>query len=236
MANRIDFSGAFDASSSGAGGAPVMPFGHLSASDFVQKLNRDLNPSDALFCRANSNAIRWTPGERLDHLFEQACARFGKLPAVVADNLVICYRSLDNRANQIARYLIERGVRAGDRVGLLFDKSVETYAALLAVLKVNAAYVPLDPGLPVDRIRFILGDANIRTIVSTSDFAEKFSGFDLRLVFLDTEKKAIEAKPHKRLTAGEVEPSADQTCYIIYTSGTTGNPKGVIIEHPSICN
>jgi non-ribosomal peptide synthetase-like protein len=236
MANRIEFSGAFDASSSGAGGAQIVPFRHLAAPDFVQNLERQLAAYDALFCRAYSNAIRWTPGERLDHLFEQTCTRFGKLPAVVADNLVICYRSLDNRANQIARHLIERGVRPGDRVGLLFDKSVETYAALLAVLKANAAYVPLDPGLPVERIRFILGDANIKTIVSTSDFAEKLSGFDVRPVFLDTEKPAIEQKSHKRLTAGEVEPPADQTCYIIYTSGTTGNPKGVVIEHPSICN
>lgn len=236
MANRIEFSGVFDAASSGAGGAQVVPFGHLAAPGFAQSLERQLAAYDILSCRGYSDAIRWTPGERLDHLFEQACARFGRLPAVVADSLVICYRSLDNRANQIARHLIERGVRPGDRVGLLFDKSVETYAALLAVLKANAAYVPLDPGLPVDRIRFILGDADIRTIVSTSDFAEKLAGLKVRSIFLDAERQAVEAKPHGRLGAGEVAPPTDQTCYIIYTSGTTGNPKGVVIEHPSICN
>jgi non-ribosomal peptide synthetase-like protein len=240
MANRIEFSGAFDPSSNGACGGNVLPFGNLAAPGFAHSLERKLatsaSSSDVLTCRDYSNAIRWAPGERLNHLFEQACTQFAKLPAFVADSLVICYRSLDNRANQIARHLIARGVRPGDRVGLMFDKSVETYAVMLAVLKANAAYVPLDPGLPVDRIRFILGDANIKAIVSTEDFVEKFAGFDVRAIVVDAEKQAIETRPHGRLGTHEVAPPADQTCYIIYTSGTTGNPKGVVIEHPSICN
>lgn len=236
MANRTEFSGAFDASSSGAGGARILPFGHLNAPDFVQRLERQLAVHDALACQTGDNTIRWRPGERLDHLFAEASARFGKHAAVVADNIVICYRSLDNRANQMARHLIDLGVRPGDRVGLLFDKSVDTYAALLAVLKANAAYVPLDPGLPIERIRFISGDAGIRTIVSTSDFADKLDSLDVRPVFVDADRQAIDARPHGRLTADEVAPPADEVCYIIYTSGTTGNPKGVIIEHPSICN
>ena len=74
------------------------------------------------------------------------------------------FGDLDNRANQVARYLIEQGITSGDRVGLLFDRTVDSYVALLAVLKVNAAYVPLDAGFPTERIRFILQDAGVKAV------------------------------------------------------------------------
>jgi non-ribosomal peptide synthetase-like protein len=181
-------------------------------------------------------ALRWNEGERLHHLLQQACLRFAQNDAIVADDAVLTYRELDNRANQVARYLIEQGIEPGDRVGLLLDKSVETYVALLAVMKANAAYVPLDPGFPGERIGFILTDANVRAVVSTSGLGARLATFAVRHVFLDVARKAIDAKPSTPLTHGEVGPPVDRICYIIYTSGTTGNPKGVVIEHPSICN
>jgi non-ribosomal peptide synthetase-like protein len=189
-----------------------------------------------LTCRDNDNVIRWREGERLNQLFEDACARFGDGTAVDAGHTVLSYRQLDARANQVARHLIERGVRAGDRVGLLFDKSIETYVAMLAVMKVNAAYVPLDPGFPTERIRFIVADAELTAIVSMSAFADRLGTFDVRHVLLDVAKPEIDAQSRARLTNGEVAPPADRVCYIIYTSGTTGNPKGVAVEHPGVCN
>ena len=182
------------------------------------------------------NAIRWKDGERLDHVFEQCCDRFAENDAVVADDAVLTYRELDNRANQVARYLREQGIASGDRVGLLFDKTVETYIALLAVMKLNAAYVPFDTGFPTERMRFILADARVTAIVSLSGFGAMLGEFAGRRIFLDLVKSDIDAKSNTRLAADEKTPPADRTCYIIYTSGTTGNPKGVVIEHPSICN
>lgn len=187
-------------------------------------------------CEAHDNAVRWRAGERLHHLFEQSCDRSPAGVAVVTGDGALTYETLDRRANQLARYLIERGIKAGDRVGLLFDKTVETYVALLGVLKANAAYVPFDPGFPAERVRFILGDADVRAIVSMAAFAERLAAFDVPAICLDRAQDEIDAKPHTRLEAGEVAPARDQVCYIIYTSGTTGNPKGVVIEHPSICN
>src|SRR4029079_19155260 len=181
-------------------------------------------------------AVRWREGERLHHLMEQACQRFGANDAVVTDQTVMTYRELDKRANRVARYLIDQGIEPGDRVGLLFDKSVETYVALLAVMKVNAAYVPLDPGFPTERMGFILADASIRSVVSMSSFGARLGAFDVRHVLLDTAKQAIDAKPDTPLAEHEVGPAVDRICYIIYTSGTTGKPKGVVVEHPSICN
>ena len=182
------------------------------------------------------SAVRWREGERLDHLFEQRCSRFEHVPAVLTEEGPVSYRQLDCRANQVARYLIEQGVGAGDRVGLLFDKSVETYVAMLAILKINAAYVPFDPGFPAARIQGIVADARVKAIVSMSAFEEKLCAIGGQHISLDAARRDIDAKSDTRLSQGEVAPPVDQICYIIYTSGTTGNPKGVVIEHPSICN
>src|SRR5262245_50625414 len=90
----------------------------------------------------HDNTIRWQPRERLQHLFEQRCdeihAGNGPHEAVIAEGATYSFRDLDSRANQVARFLSEQGVKAGDRVALMFDKGVHTYVALLAVLKVNA--------------------------------------------------------------------------------------------------
>ena len=185
------------------------------------------------------NAIRWNEGERLDHLFEQRCDQFtgtGKDQAVVTDDVALSFRELDNLANQVARYLLDQGITSGDRVGLLFDRTIDSYVALLAVLKVNAAYVPLDAGFPTERVRFILSDAGVKSVVSLSAFRGKLDEFAVRQILLDTAEREISAKPKTRLSDAEKAPPVDQLAYLIYTSGTTGNPKGVVIEHPSICN
>ena len=98
----------------------------------------------------------------------------------------------------MARHLIEQGIRSGDRVGLIFDKSFETYVAMLAVLKVNAAYVPLDAAFPVERISFIVGDAEMSAIVTMSSFAERLSALTVKKIFLDIDRRAIDAKPPTR--------------------------------------
>ena len=182
------------------------------------------------------NAIRWQAGERLNHLIAERCAQMGDAEAVVTEHAVLTFQELDSRANQLARYLLGQGIGSGDRVGLLFDKSADTYVALLAVMKVNAAYVPLDGGFPIERVRFIAGDAGFKAIVSMSSFREKLAALDLPHVLVDLARPAIDIESCAPLADDEVAPPADSVCYIIYTSGTTGNPKGVVIEHPSICN
>jgi non-ribosomal peptide synthetase-like protein len=181
-----------------------------------------------------SNAVRWAPGERLDHLLEEACIRFATNDAVIGSGIVLSYHDLNCHANQLARHLLSRGIKSGDRVAMMFDRSPETYVAMLAVMKVSAAYVPLDASFPIERVRFILGDANVSAIVSMSNFAKRLSGLQVDKIFLDSEKPAIDAQAADPLTG--VAPPIEQLCYIIYTSGTTGNPKGVGIGHPSICN
>ena len=103
-----------------------------------------------LVCKGADNSVRWRQGERLDHLFERTCdelkaAGEAERPAILTDEETVSFRALDERANRAARYLLSRGIGAGDRVGLLFDKTVESYVALLAVLKVNAAFEAVEP-------------------------------------------------------------------------------------------
>jgi non-ribosomal peptide synthetase-like protein len=200
-----------------------------------------IQPNNIVICENLPNTIRWQEGERLDHLYEQMCTQLEaeRKPdqlAIITENGVVTFRELDNRANRVARYLIYQGVKSGDKVGLMFDKSVDTYVALLAVLKANAAYVPFDGSFPNDRIGFIIDDASVKAIVSQSVFKEKLSAFDVPAVFLDTASDEIDAFDASRLTEDERGASADEIAYIIYTSGTTGKPKGVVIEHASICN
>ena len=182
---------------------------------------------------SRDTALRWKNGERLNHAFEQVCLRFGDNDAIVTDTVTLTYDELNRRANQVARHLIAQGVTAGDRVGLLFDKTAETYVALLAVLKVNAAYVPLDPGFPAERIRFILGDANIKTIVSMSAFADTLDTFDVRSVLLDGAKHKIDARPGTRLTETEVAAPVDQLCYICLLYTSPSPREGLLSRMPS---
>lgn len=187
------------------------------------------------------NAIRWKDGERLDQLFEARCDDLDAVGtethlAVITDERTYTFRDLDNRANQLARYLIANGVQAGDKVGLLLGKSFDTYVALLAVLKVNAAYVPLDESFPNDRINFILEDADVSVLLTLSDFRHKSEAVPGPCIFLDLVADALDQLDQSRLTGQEKGRSEDDIAYLIYTSGTTGKPKGVVIEHASICN
>ena len=190
-----------------------------------------------LIAKDHDNTPRWKEGMRLNHMFE---ATVDRVPedhvAVVTEDVSVTFRELDALSNQAARYLIEQGLKPGQRVGLLFDKTINSHIALLAVLKLGAAYVPLDASFPTERISFILEDAEVSTIVSVSRFEEKLKAFEARPIFIDTARDEIAERNDERLSEEEAPLAEEQLFYIIYTSGTTGKPKGVAIEHAGICN
>ena len=148
----------------------------------------------------------------------------------------LTYDELDAAANRVARFLV-RGLRIqpGDRVGLLFDDAVDGYICMLAVLKVHAVYVPMDPGFPADRISYIAADAGVRTVLSHSRLAGLVAKPGPEVVYVD-QAATIAAEKGERLTVVDTGAPLDDLCYVIYTSGTTGRPKGVAVSHPSICN
>ncbi|AZQ70232.1 amino acid adenylation domain-containing protein [Streptomyces luteoverticillatus] len=207
-------------------------------------------PDGLLTCAGDGGSARWRDGERLERLFEERCDRLraqgreNRL-AVDADGVTLTYAQLDDRANQLARFLLDRGIRPGDRIGLLLDDPVDAYVGMLGVLKAHAAYVPLDPGFPADRLSYIVSDAAVRTVLTLSRLGDRAAhladgdGDGTELLYLDRVRAQIAQRPTRRLdnaTATTPGRQTDDLCYVIYTSGSTGRPKGVAIGHPAICN
>jgi amino acid adenylation domain-containing protein len=186
-------------------------------------------------------SVRWSPGERLDRLFEDRCDRLrdeglaGQI-AVDAGDVVLTYSGLDARANQLARHLLKRGARPGDRIALLFDQPWRSYIAMLAVLKIRAAFVPLDAGFPADRLRYIVEDADAEMVLSLSHLTGLLPEMAAPTLSLDEVQALVDAEDPSRLNGEATGGTLDDLAYIIYTSGSTGRPKGVAVEHASICN
>ncbi|MFF2318473.1 Pls/PosA family non-ribosomal peptide synthetase [Arthrobacter sp. NPDC058097] len=188
------------------------------------------------------HVARWSTGERLNKLFEDRCDAYAEQGradqlAVDADDAVLTYTELDRRANQLARYLHDSGARPGDRIALLFDQPSFAYVAMLGVLKIHAAYVPLDPGFPPDRLKYIVEDADVTAVLSLSHLRDLLPEVAALTVCLDDVRESVDAQDPARLDEASLPGGTkDELAYIIYTSGSTGRPKGVAIEHASICN
>ncbi len=196
--------------------------------------------SDILFAPGHDFSPRAAAGERFEHLFEErvdilAATDPGHL-AIDSAEAQLTFAELDARANQLARYLKNNGFGAGDRFALLFDKSIYSYIATLAVLKINAAYVPLDQSFPADRIAFICEDAECGAILTIGRYREHLAETGKRVLHLDEDQAVIDAQPSSRLTADEKGEPTEELAYVIYTSGSTGRPKGVMIEHCNVSN
>lgn len=139
------------------------------------------------------------------------------------------YAELDEEAARLARALSARGVGPDDRVAVVLERGPEMLVALYGVLKAGAAYVPIDPGYPEDRIRFLLEDSRAKVVVSRTELAESrgISGDTLLLV------DALATTSTERFTS---TATSRDLAYVIYTSGSTGKPKGAMIEHHSVVN
>ncbi len=151
-----------------------------------------------------------------------------------AKSTSLSYRQLNERVNKIAHYLLSQGVRRGTRVGFCLARSVDVVASLLAILKAGGTYVPLDPNHPKKRLNYIIKDAQIDLLVSTSNVVEQLLvTSSISVLCLDSEADSIEAQPTENLSP---IVNAEDIAYILYTSGSTGKPKGVPIRHSSLTN
>lgn len=173
----------------------------------------------------------------LHEFFEQQAELRPLQTAIEWHRETLTYRELDARANQLARHLVDSGVRPGSLVGVCLDRSPRLYVALLAVLKASAGYVPVEPRVPSERIRYILADAAIELLLTDQAALACAGALDVRRVIcIDAEAASIAARPRARPTLDEAALNVDNLCYVIYTSGTTGRPKGVMIEHRNAAN
>jgi amino acid adenylation domain-containing protein len=150
--------------------------------------------------------------------------------ALLCDGQRLTYQQLNERANCLANYLIGSGVGPEHSVGVCLERSTQMVIALLGTLKAGAAYVPLDPAYPKQRLDYMLEDSRAKVLLSQRHLAEQFDGFAGKVICLDTDWTSIEAASEKNPAS---EAVADNLAYIIYTSGSTGRPKGVAITHRS---
>ncbi|MFD3445561.1 Pls/PosA family non-ribosomal peptide synthetase [Microbacteriaceae bacterium 4G12] len=168
--------------------------------------------------------------ECLQHIFEETVNRYGNRIAVMCDEKAITYRELEVESNKLARYLRKKGIKRGSRVAILLEKSIESYIAMLGIMKAGASYVPLDPSYPQDRVQYIVQDCGIAAVIMTREIADWYH-VECLPILLDQETVLIANQDGEPLCKEEVQVQCDDLAYIIYTSGTTGRPKGVLIEH-----
>src|SRR6185436_9912145 len=143
----------------------------------------------------------------------------------------LSFAELDRRAHSVAAALRERGVRAEDRVGLLVARSPELLVGILGVLKSGAAFVPLDPAYPPERLAFMLADAGVRFALTSAAHAHTLAALSVEPILLDDPGLLAQPDPRSESAAlAELRVLPDQLAYVMYTSGSTGRPKGVMVS------
>jgi amino acid adenylation domain-containing protein len=172
------------------------------------------------------------PKDKCVHeLFEQQALRSPDAIAVVYEDSQITYAELNAKANQLAGHLLSLDVKPEVKVGVCLDRSLEMIVGVLGILKAGAAYLPLDPNNPVDRLTYILQDAGARVVLTRQRYLAPFPQAAFRVVALDSDWSAVATQARSDLTN---KVTADNLAYVMYTSGSTGQPKGVSVAHKSV--
>ena len=175
------------------------------------------------------NSAAPADGRAIHTVFEEQAARAGSNVAVRLGDAEITYDTLNQRANQLARFLQnEYGVGRGDVIGVIAHRSPATIAALLGVLKAGAVYLPIDADYPEERLKFLVADAGVKVLLVHSEhFDRLMSLYETPMFALDIQLETLETNSANL----DTPCGPDDLAYIIYTSGSTGQPKGVLLEH-----
>ena len=188
------------------------------------------NERQRLLVEWNNTGTDYPRNRCVHELFEEIADRHSSNIAISFAGEQFTYREINDRSNQLARYLQKIGVNAGVLVGLCAARSPDTIIGMLGILKAGGAYLPLDPSYPGDRLNFMLADAGVNVLLVQSKLADKFAGFEGAIVDLgDREILASESAETLANTA-----TSDNLAYVIYTSGSTGKPKGVAVPHKAV--
>jgi amino acid adenylation domain-containing protein/non-ribosomal peptide synthase protein (TIGR01720 family) len=186
---------------------------------------------DRLLIEWNDTFASYPKQSCVHQLFELQCEQAPGNIAIVFGEVRLSYRDLNERANQVAHYLIELGVGPETLVAVNMDRCPEMVIAVLGIVKTGAAYVPLDPEHPKDRLGFMLDDARASIVMTRQRFVEALSGHKARIVCMDTEWGLIDQQSRHN---PRVETTGDNLAYVMYTSGSTGTPKGIAVPHRAI--
>jgi amino acid adenylation domain-containing protein len=193
-----------------------------------------VSPEDGRRMAAWNETRRDYPRERLLHeLVEAQVDRTPDAVAVTSGAEPVTYRDLERRANQLARHLRTLGAGPEIAVGLSLQRSIDMMVALLAVQKAGAAYVPLDPAFPAERLAYMVADSGMPLILTQHSLRAALPPHKAQVVEIDTDWSAIADQPPERLPASA---RPDNLAYVLYTSGSTGKPKGVQVPISAVVN
>ncbi|MBN1602870.1 MAG: amino acid adenylation domain-containing protein [Chitinispirillaceae bacterium] len=180
----------------------------------------------------NDTSVPYPLTKTLSQLFEEQVEKSPEHIALIFNELRISYAELNRSANQLADFLILKGIGKESIVGVCLERSAEMIIALLAILKAGGAYLPIDPDYPDERCHFIVGDANLNLVITQQAFSKKFPSQEI-LVFYHRNDQAFSSLSGDN---PKTVAAPDSAAYVIYTSGSTGTPKGAVNIHSGIIN
>jgi amino acid adenylation domain-containing protein len=204
------------------------PTQRISELSFLSKDERE-----KLVFGWNKTATLYPRTNLIHELFEEIAQEQPQATAVVSDNCDLSYIELNQKANQLARYLLKLNPMSGGVIGISLPRSNKLVISLLAILKAGCAYTYLDASLPAARLQNLIEDAQIKTIICDEAFQNSLKDFsEIRLIFINKEQELISKESSQNiLLPGN---SSTQLAYVSFTSGSTGRPKGVTIPHRAV--
>lgn len=179
----------------------------------------------------NNTSLDYPKNSTVHELFEEQVRKTPEDIALVYGRESMTYRELNEKANQLARFIRDKGIGCEKIVGIMTRRSFEMIIGIMAVLKAGGAYIPIDPDYPLDRIQYMLEDSRAEVLLTNNNLACRLS---FKGDIIDIENKDIYRE--RELSNLQRVSKPENLAYIIYTSGSTGKPKGILIEHRSVVN
>ena len=213
-----------------------MNLANIKELDFQQNIQGDTLThllSDELLQLNQKNQPIYSEDLCIHQIFEIQVEQTPDAVAVLCENTQLTYQQLNQKANQLAHYLRSLGVGTKDLIGICLERSLEMVVGLLGILKAGAAYVPLDPGYPAERLAFILADTQTPIILTQEKLVTSLQADSRKVVCLDADWERIAKNCQENPVC---RTTSEHLIYTIYTSGSTGQPKGVMIPHRGIYN
>ncbi|HEX8186687.1 MAG TPA: amino acid adenylation domain-containing protein, partial [Blastocatellia bacterium] len=184
-----------------------------------------------LLQRQNEPRTEYGGGHRIHELFERQAERTPEAVAVICGDERLCYRDLNERANNLAHHLRRLRVGPESLVGVCLERSADLVVAIMGVLKSGGGYVPLDPAYPRERLGYMLEDAGVKVVITQLAVLDTLAGMVERTICIDSDQTLLKAEDGHNPESGVL---SDHTAYVIYTSGSTGKPKGVVVTHHNV--
>ena len=210
--------------------------GKTFITDLPMMSNKELNN---LINTLNDTQADYPKEKCIHELFEQQVIVNPDNIALVLEDKKLTYQEVNEKSNQLAHYLIEHhDITPDSLVGICIDRSLEMVIGILGILKAGGAYIPLDPKLPDDRLKYLLGDTQVSIVLTFNKIADQLKFNDVTKLSLDSDEylNAAAKYPKTNICVSDISLKESNLAYVIYTSGSTGDPKGVMIEHKACLN